>query len=32
MPNQRLTPHEARAVIEFFKQHDQGAADGDAGK
>jgi mono/diheme cytochrome c family protein len=29
MPNQRLTPEEARAVIEFFKQHDQGAVDDD---
>jgi len=29
MPNQGLTQDEARAVIEFFKQHDQGAGDGD---
>jgi len=28
MPNQRLTPQEARAVIEYFKQQDQGAANG----
>jgi len=32
MPNQRLTQPEARAVIEFFKQHDQGAANDGAGK
>jgi cytochrome c551/c552 len=25
MPNQKLTPDEAKAVIEFFKQHDQAA-------
>jgi len=25
MPNQKLTPDEAQAVIEFFKQHDQAA-------
>ena len=29
MPNQRLTPQEARSVIEFFKQQDQGAGAGD---
>ena len=29
MPNQRLTPPEARAVIEYFKQLDQGAEDDD---
>ena len=27
MPNQGLTPDEAKAVIEYFKQHDQGSGD-----
>ena len=27
MPNQGLTPDEARAVIEFFKQNDQGSGE-----
>ena len=29
MPNQRLTPPEARAVIEYFKQQDQGGVAAD---